>query len=282
MNNFLISPEICLILKAFRDSNSLREAASLLNCDPAGLTRKVQMISQEYGFLEKVNNRWQVSSRGLDLVAWVEESIQTQHHLISEKSSLRFASTMWFFESQIIPNLMSLKKKLGTDISLSMSVPSKSFDDALIGGSVDFVIVCHPPNSPEIEHRQLINEKWIIVAPSSWKSELKKNFHEIIQDKPFIRHTDINQDLLIPNIIIRQNDIVIDNLIGVRSAVCSNLGWSIVPKILVRRELEEGRLIELHLEVPIRDRKICVWWLRNRQSSKKIAHKICAWINETC
>jgi DNA-binding transcriptional LysR family regulator len=278
MEKFEISPDDCLILKAFRDSRSLREAAQLLREDPAGLTRKVQQISNRYGFLQKVNNRWQVTSRGLDLVAWVETSIQSQKKVIQSKNNLRIASTMWFSEEILVPWFSSLKKSLGENLSLSLSVPNKNFELALMDGSVDFVVVCHPPENPEVEHRVLGAETWVLIAPRSWAPHLKANrgnIKQMLQEKPFIRHSDLNTDLFFPDISeFTDADVRIDNLVGIRAAVCEGLGWSLVPEILVHRSLGEGRLIEIPYQVSVHDRKICLWWLRNRSDSKRQSVKI--------
>jgi DNA-binding transcriptional LysR family regulator len=284
MSNFIISPEDCLIMKAFKDSSSLREAARLLDCDPAGLARKVQLISAKYGFLQKVNNRWQLNSRGLDLVAWTEASIQSQIKILSEKSSLRIATTMWFSEEVIVPNLSVLKSLMRPKTNFYISVPDKPFELALIDGSVDFVIVCHPPENPEIVHKQINLEKWILIAPSSWRKLLHLPEMKLIEElktKPFIRHSEINENLFLPEFNeLPESFMTIDNLIGIRSAVASGGGWSLVPKLLVSRYLEEKKLIELPFEMDLRDRKVCVWWLRNRYESRDISTKICSWVKE--
>lgn len=286
MDQFVISPHDCLILKAFRDSGSLREAAQLLKCDPAGLARKVQQISSEHGFLQKVNNRWQVTARGLDLVAWAEASMQSQKKILMAKSSLRIATTMWFSEEMLIPHLTKLKNFLGEKINLSLSVPDKSFELALIDGSVDFVIVCHPPENPEIEHKQIVPEKWTLVAPASWRKDLNpkstKALSELAQ-RPFIRHLSINEDLFLPEFTeVTDSGLTIDNLIGVRSAVIAGHGWSLVPRILVARHIKEGQLLEIPYELPIQDRKVCVWWLRNRYETRIQSSKLVAWVKEVC
>lgn len=282
MNGFAIPPEYCLILKAFRDSDSLREAAVLLNCDPAGLARRVQAISRQHGLLQKVNNRWQLTARGLDLVAWVEHSIESQKAIVSAKSGLRIASTSWFGESKIIPHLHKLKAMIGDDTSVSVSVPDKGFEHALLGGAVDFVIVCHPPENPEIEHRQIAAEKWVVVAPKPWQKDLKGKDLSFLKNRPFVRHADLNEDLFCPDLDIQEAGIVIDNLIGVRSAVKAGLGWSFVPEILVHQELQDGSLIKIPYEVPVRDRKVCLWWLRNRYDTKRFSGKLSTWIKEAC
>jgi DNA-binding transcriptional LysR family regulator len=286
MERFLIPPDDCLILKAFKDSRSLREAASLLGCDPAGLARRVQQISNHYGFLQKVNNRWQLTSRGLDLVAWTESSIQAQKKILSAKSSVRIATTMWFSEEVLIPHLERLRTLLGENVSVSLSIPHKGFEASLIDGSVDYVIVCHPPENPEIEHKQIAEEKWVLIAPKSWQKELKVNgerIFELLKTRPFIRHSEMNLDLFISDLgELSDSGVMIDNLIGIRSAVCEGLGWSLVPQMLVHRYLKSDRLVEIPFEIPTHDRKVCVWWLRNRYETKRQATKIASWAKEVC
>ncbi len=286
MEKFIISPEDCLILKAFKDSRSLREAAGLLDCDPAGLARKVQNISSRYGFLQKVNNRWQVTDRGLDLVAWTEASIQSQKSVFSAKKSLRIASTMWLSEEVLIPNLNRLKSTLGNDIGFSFSVPNKGFEMALIDGSVDLVVACHPPLTSDIQHRQLIKEKWVVIIPSHWKLDQGNKNEDLflaLKKKPFIHHSDINKDLFFPNLSeIPDSGISIDNLIGIRSAVASGLGWSLVPELLVLRQLKQGQIKTVPFKWPVVEPKVCIWWLRNRFELRLQASRLSGWLKEIC
>ena len=284
METFLISPDDCLILKAFKETNSLREAAILLGQDPAGLTRRVQQISNQYGYIQKINNRWQVTARGLDLIAWVESIIQSQKKILQGKDGLRLASTMWFAEEILIPNVLNLKKIFKEDLNISISVPKNDLEMSLIDGSVDYVIVCHPPENPEIEHRQIAEEKWVLVAPIQWKKFIlnnKENIFNYLKDKPFIRHSDLNHDLFLPNFAdLKQSDIQIDNFIGIRSAVCAGIGWSLVPKILIERSVQEEQIFQIPYDIAIHDRKICIWWLRNRYEIKRHSVKMVTWLKE--
>lgn len=281
MENYLIPPDDCLLLKAFKDTQSLREAAILLQCDPAGLTRRVQHISSTYGLIQKVNNRWQLTSGGIDLVAWTEMSIQSQKKLILGKSSLRIASTMWLAEELLIPNFNKLKKVL-ENLTFSFSVPNKGFEQSLIEGSVDFVITCHAPENPEIEHKKLGHEEWVIITPPSWGNKAKTI--ESLRTLPFIRHSDLNTDLFIPEISedIQQTFISIDNLIGIRTAVIEGFGWSVVPRLLVEKSLKKQLLVEVPYSFSMTDRNVCLWWLRNRYDSRKISSKISSWLKEIC
>lgn len=287
MDHFTISPNDCLILKAIKESKSLREAASRLACDPAGLARRIQAISNQHGLIQKVHNRWQVSQRGLNLIAWVEQSMQSQNQVLLAKSSVRIATTMWFSEEVIVPNLASLKDATGKPTPASIYVPSSGFEMAVIDGSVDFAIVCHPPESPEIEHRQVIEEKWTIIAPKAWQKELKNHSLDpwtVLSQKPFVRHNEMNLDLFLPKSTYKfvESPFSMDHMTGIRSAVCEGLGWSIVPLLLVSRYIQEERLVEVSQPLAIPDRKVCIWWLRNRHEMKRQAPRIFSWVKQSC
>lgn len=277
MEKFEISSDDCLILKAFKEANSLREAAKLLGCDPAGLARRVQVISSQYGFLQKVDNRWHLTSQGLDLVAWTEASILSQRTILSSKSSLRIGSPNWFAEEFLLPRMKELKELFGKDISVHLSTPNQGFERALLDGSVDFVMACHPPEIPEVEHKKLFDEEWIIAVPADWKSKGKDPLKEICT-LPFVRHSGINTDLFIPDLeSVLESNVKIDNLVGIRSAVVAGLGWSIVPKILVESCLKEKKMAQWPYDLKVRDRKVCIWWLRNRFEIKRQAARIANW-----
>ena len=271
MDQFLISPDDCLILRALKSTASLREAAKLLNCDPAGLQRKTIRISEEYGYLQKIKGHWTLTDAGKVLVGWLEESIIAQKKILSGDSRIRIAATTWMIEQLLIPNSTALLKALGTKSQLQYSTPL-DFETHLIEGSCDYVVVCHPPEDPAIAHRQLFKEEWVAVIPASWG--LKKAKISDLLNRPFIRHEQINPDIFkVATVTLMTTD----NLISVRSAVQHGLGWSIVPKILVNDLIKRKEIIALQEEIPM-DRKLCVWWLRRRLESKKMASLLCNFI----
>jgi DNA-binding transcriptional LysR family regulator len=280
MEKFTIDPQDCLVLKAFNDSTTLREAAALLKCDPAGLARRAQAISLN-GFLQKVDNRWRVTQRGLNLIAWVETSIQSQNHLLTASENLRMASTTWFAEELIIPHLPQLVEMFDDPPSLSISVPQKSFENAILDGSVDYVVACHPPERPEIAHKQICAEKWVIITPKSWHLKGRLSYEDL-KNKPLVRHSEMNLDLVLPQVAeFTESNVTIDHLIGVRAAVRKDLGWSVVPRILISSSGYQNT-IHIHSEISIPDRKVCLWWLRHRTDIKRQSTKLSSWLKEAC
>lgn len=271
MDNFTISPDDCLILRAFKEASSLREAAKLLNCDPAGLQRKTQRISEEHGLLQKIGGRWGLTDSGLALVGWLEESIAAQNKIVMGNSTIRLASTMWLTELFLIPNLSLLKSKS----HIHISTPGSEIEKHLITGACDFVIVCHPPEDPAIAHKQLFKEEWVVVAPAAWKNS--KLDIDSLMKRPFIRHEQMNPDIFSFQDLSQTTALTVDSLIGVRSAVLSSIGWSVVPKILVHDLIKNKKIIAIKHEVEM-DRKMCVWWLRRRADSKKLSASICQFL----
>lgn len=275
----MISTDDCLILSAFKDATSLREAAAHLSCDPAGLLRKVQRISDEHGFLQKLSGRWTLTASGKVMADWVEKSIEDQKKTLLGQSALRIATTMWLAEELVIPGLKNLKNKFSKQINYQISCPAKNFESHLLDGSCDFVIVCHPPEDPAIAHKQLFKEEWVVIAPKKWKEQNKSLSINDLLNRPFIRHAQVNPDTFGLNSeeLSAITSMTVDNLISVRTAVKEGLGWSIVPRPLVSQLIKTGFLIEIKYSVEM-DRKLCLWWLRSRSESKKLSGIISTWL----
>lgn len=283
MKQFNISPDDCLLLKTIHETSSLREAASVLNCDPAGLTRRIQKLAQETGYIQKVGLRWKINSRGLDLVAWVSDALASQQRLLNSKQTLRIGANAWFAEEVLIPNLKQIKNHIDKNSRVDVLVPEKNLELSLIDGSLDFVIVCHPPENPEIEHKSLMPEDWVIVAPASWENEINKktNALEYLRSKPLIRHLHMNLDLFLPELKDNsESDFGFDTLASVKTAVRNGLGWSLVPQFLVEYEKQKKTLFFIDYPIDIKDRKVCLWWLRNRSHHKRISLKLTSWLKE--
>lgn len=282
---YLIDPTDCLLLKTIHETASLREAALQLKCDPAGLTRRIQKLAEDTGLVQKVGLRWKVTSRGLDLVAWVNDSMESQKRMLTSRQNLRIAATAWFAEEVLIPNLSKLPKFLGHEITASVLLPEKGLEPALLDGSVDFVMTCHPPENPEIEHRSLASEDWVIVAPKSWESEFRRTADPLtlLAHKPYVRHLQLNHDLFLPELkTLTESNYSFDTLAAVKTAVRSGHGWSVVPRFLVDYELEQKNLYRVSYDLDVKDRRVCLWWLRNRSQPKRLSAKLAPWLKQAC
>lgn len=282
MDRYALSSDDCLVLLAIHKSRTLREAARLLGCDPGGLLRKVQRIAGEHDVLQKNHGRWQLTEKGCVLVGWTQETILTQKKLLHSEGMLRIASTSWFAERVLIPATTALRAQFHNDEIQYSALPG-NFDAALVEGDCDFVVACHPPESPLVAHRRICPERWSLVVPASLLGRRSRKISPAdLSALPFVRHRDLNPAALLPfrDGVKIKTAISADNLIGIRAAVLSGLGWSYVPTALVRGEIEAGLIVEIEGEARS-DRNVCLWWLRGSAPARR-AIAVDLWLRKTC
>lgn len=279
MEKFLVTSEDCLILKAFKEANSLRSAAKLLNCDPASLARKAQHIASTYSFLQKVNNRWQLTERGLQMVVWTEVSIESQKKIFTGQTTIKIATPNWFSQEVAVPNLIKLKNQVSENLNFSIVTPQKNLELSLLDGSVDFVITDERPQSPEISYKSISAQKLVPVSAYGWKEDFQSsNAEAVLKSKPFMKNDEIKENTLLSSLDgFKKANYQLDNPLAVKAAVLQGLGWSILPELITQGLVNEKKLYRLPFEFLEEDRKICVWWLRQRLDIRDKVNTICLW-----
>lgn len=286
LSQYLVSPEDCLILLAIRNTQTLREAARLMECDPGGLLRKVQRIADDHGLLRKKDGKWSLTEKGIALVAWTQETILSQKKVMLSETVLRIASTSWLSECALIPATAALASLLGKNAEVQYTVPDQGLERALIEGDGDFAVACHPPEDPAIAHRQVAEEKWCAVlatalAKKNLPAGAKRLSFSELSALPFVRHHGLNPESFLPASwkASPRALLSVDNLAGIRAALLSGLGWSYVPTALVKKEIAGGLL--LTVDTPLKmDRKICLWWLRGSAQARKRAAVMEEWLRK--
>jgi DNA-binding transcriptional LysR family regulator len=285
MGSFPVSSEDCLIVRAFRDGASLREAARALACDPSALVRKVQRISAEHDLIQKINGRWAVTAKGMALVRWTEESILSQQAAMNARPRVRITTTTWLSERLVVPRLPELARITRGGYDWLITTPSGGMDEEILGGKCDFALSCFPPLDPAIAYKRVARENWVIVVPGAWKRAVRElsasTAAEFLVAKPFIQHSHLSPDSILGSVQAKQiGSVQLDHLIGVRAAVMSGLGWSCVPRLLVSQELEHGSLETLDF-LPTRiEANLFLLWFRERKDLRELAKQICEWVSQ--
>lgn len=283
MEKHLIPAEYGLILSAFSHSPTLRGAATLLNMDPSGLVRKVQKMSEEFGLLQKAGNKWIITEKGIKLNRWYDESVARQKLALNEKPMIRIASFTWLAEENLIPKISHLSKHFSSQYTWSFKTISSDLEKELVNNRSDFVITGHPPNDPLVAHKKIFTKNWVTIVPISWqksiKSLKKEELENFLQSKPFIRLTALS-----PSQILKFNpqthaDVVIDGVIGVRSAVAQGIGWSCLPAMSVLALEEQNKILKLDVPTLIKD-DLSFWWLRSRKDLNPILKPISQWLSD--
>lgn len=281
MMKFAIPPEYCLIINAFSQAESLRGAAALLGMDPPALVRKVHKIAAEFGYLQKVGNRWMVTEAGRRIAQWTDEMMLSQAELSEEKSVLRISSFSWLAEEMLIPEFHKLQKLLKPNQHCTFKMNASNQEQELLQSRTDLVVQGHAPNDPSIAYKRISTHNWVVVAPYSWKKRfVQLNSNETIerlQNKPFIRHAQINPELILGFQPTIKSYVTTDSVIGLRSAVYHGEGWSALPAMAATRYLKEDKLVKVNIPTFLKD-DVSVWWVRGRKDLTEIAKSTAKWI----
>jgi DNA-binding transcriptional LysR family regulator len=282
MDNFPIPAEYCLIVNTFSKVPTLRQVATLLNMDPAGLVRKVQRISEDFGFLIKVGNRWMLTESGHRVARWTEEYINSQKRLIEEKPQFRVAAFAWLTEEVLVPRFNELQSYSGKDVAWSFKMTAADLEQEIIHNRSDFVIHGHAPNDPAVAHKKIASFPWVVVVPISWKKNLPSGSSEkllsYLNSKPFVRHSGINPAQILGFSPKKTADIIIDGVIGVRAAVIAEEGWSALPAMSVISASKQKLISKLEIPTNIRD-DLSLWWLRSRKDSAQQVRILTKWLS---
>lgn len=280
---FIIPPEYGLIVNAFSQTSTLRGAAQMLGMDPAALVRKVQTISQEYGYLEKIGRRWTVTDKGRKVAYWTEEMINSQKILAEDVPRLRVSAYSWLIEEALIPHYESLNEAFKEKFRWSFKMGGSDLESDLIHNRTDFVIHGKAPMDPSIAHQRIINYPWVAVAPYSWKKSVsgipQKQLVDFLNTKSFCRHADLNPITALNYLPEKIHDLIADGVIGLRSAVINEMGWSALPAMSIQRALKENKVIKLNLPITYTD-NVSIWWIRSRKDISKYSKQIANWIQK--
>ncbi len=283
MKNYPVSPEHCLILKALYETESLREAARLLEMDPAHLTRKLQKMPEGYDLVQKSGNKWILTEAGKRLALWVEEGIARQKELLEQKPVQRIACFTWLAEQLLIPHYQKLNKLTQERYTWSFEITNSDLEHAIITGKSEFVITCHSPNDPLIAHKKFEKDPWVIVVPSTWKKEVSKipfeNLVEYLHTKPFVRLATTDPEHILGFSPRKHAEILLDGVMGVRTAVIHGHGWSCLPSYALISAIENNELIKLELESMTKG-DLSIWWLRSRKDFSENVRLISKWVAE--
>jgi DNA-binding transcriptional LysR family regulator len=283
MLKFPIPPEYCLIINAFNQADSLRGAAVILGMDPPALVRKVQKISAELGYLQKVGNRWAVTESGRRVAQWTDEVLRSQSELAQEKSALRISSFSWLAEEVLIPEYHLLKQMLPAHQSILFKITATNQEQELIQSRADLIIQGHAPTDPCIAHKRVSSHPWVVVIPFAWKKRISylsdAQIIEFLNRNPFIRHSNLNPETALGFQPRTKALLTVDGVIGLRSAVTHNEGWTVLPAMSVRHLVHDNKLIKLNLQTFIKD-DVSVWWIRARKDMSAIAKTTAKWISE--
>lgn len=259
---------------------SITKAAEQLNLTQPAISIQLKNFQQQFDYplIEMIQKKIHVTALGKE-IAQAAESIINEIDNINYKSQnfknklaghlkIAIVSTGKY----IMPYFLADFLKQNTGIDLTMDVTNKSkVISSLLQNEVDFALVSILPEQIQVQKFDLIeNELFLVGNKTAGKV---KNIEKSLDNLPFIFREEGSGTRQIMEKFIQKNKIKIKKKIeltsneAVKQAIIAGLGYSIMPLIGIRNEIESGLLKIIPMKgLPIQTTWRLIWLKEKRLS----------------
>ena len=277
MNYTLHQLRIYLIVT---ETLSITKTAEKLNLTQPAISIQLKNFQDQFDYplIEIINKKIQVTGLGKE-IAIAAESIISEIDNINYKSQnyknklaghlkIAIVSTGKY----IMPYFLAdyLKQNSGVDLTMDVTNYSKVLS-SLLQYEIDFALISHDPDNIKFEKFDLIKNELFLVGNNDAITPLKGD--KTLTDTPFIFREAGSRTRLVMENFISKNKIKIKKKIeltsneAVKQAVIAGLGYSIMPIIGIRNEIENG-LLKI---IPIKGLPIQTTWRLIWLKEKKLS-----------
>ncbi len=253
---------------------SISKAAKELYTSQPAVTRVIKLIEKELGCSLFVRSKYgvELTKEGEILYEYVNSAFITLtkgEEMVLKAGSLTegdilIGSTITALDEFLFEYLKVFHRKYPNVKYRIFTQSSNQTIQKLNSGLIDVAFVTTPyDENPNLIKYELNDFENIIIAGDKFKNILKKNINlKELEDNPFVllpRHMQLRE---YTDKLFEENGMHVDPTIEVDSAhmvapmVENNFGIGIVPKSLVKKELEENRVFEVKLDKPLPNRKV--------------------------
>lgn len=252
------------LLTLLGEELSVKKVAQRLGRDETTVTRQLNQLAQRFPVLQKNNGMWLLTPFGLEVAKFGRKMMDEQRLLVSLPKVIRIGTTKEFSEWVLSP---LLSKILQSSFQIQVLTELGSFESALMDGRVDFILSCGKPVDPTIKFKKL--KSFPMTCVSSKRVKVKE-----LTAMPAIEHTGLTIRSLVPEMnpeIVAQ----FDHISGVRGAVRAGMGWTILPKYSVQRDIDLGDLFEVKIDgLDAIKEDFSLWYMRDYSNLEKVARHI--------
>ncbi|WP_394185853.1 LysR family transcriptional regulator [Metabacillus halosaccharovorans] len=253
----------CLVV----DEGSISQAARLSYVSQPAVTRQIRQLENFYGTLlfDRTEGKLTVTTTGKMLYpfakAIVDDFNRSKEVILQAtgeyNSSLRVGASLTIGE-YLLPSLLGRFKKQTPDIKVSLTIRNTpSVLEDLSNDVIDIALV-----EGIVEDKSFIVEKFaddelILVFPTDhpWKEKSEISIEELAHERMIWRESLSGTRLIVENALNEhgilnkiESYMEIGSTQAIKSAVEAGLGISILPRLTVTRELEQGVLQEMKIE----------------------------------
>jgi LysR family transcriptional regulator, low CO2-responsive transcriptional regulator len=266
---------------------SITKAAEELHLTQPAVSIQLKNFQDQFPFplTEVLNRRLYITDFGKEIAAAVDniidetQSINQKTMAYQGKMTGRLKISIVSTGKYVMPFFLSRFIGSHEGVELIMDVTNKSkVLTSLENNEVDFSLVSVLPEHLNTEKLELIQNKLFLVGNSEWQNKKKMNDKHIFESLPLIyrelgsgtRHT--MEKFIEKNKLPIRKTMELTSNEAVKQAVIAGLGYSIMPLIGIKNELNTGELQIIPVKgFPIKS----VWnliWLKGKRFSPVAAH----------
>jgi DNA-binding transcriptional LysR family regulator len=270
MNYTLHQLRIYLIVT---ETLSITKTAEKLNLTQPAISIQLKNFQDQFDYplIEIINKKIQVTGLGKEIAIAAESIIneidninynsQNYKNKLAGHLKIAIVSTGKY----IMPYFLAdyLKQNSAVDLTMDVTNYSKVLS-SLLQYEIDFALISHDPDNIKFEKFDLIKNELFLVGNNDAMTPLKGD--KTLTDTPFIFREAGSRTRLVMENFISKNKIKIKKKIeltsneAVKQAVIAGLGYSIMPIIGIRNDIESGLLKIIPMKgLPIQTTWRLIW-----------------------
>jgi len=264
------------------ETKSITKAAEELNLTQPAVSIQLKKLQEQFDIplTEVIGRQLYVTHFGaeiaitaqkvLDEVDTITYKSKTFKGILSGKLTLSVVSTAKYVMPYFLTDFLNHNK--GIDLVMDVTNKSKVVK-SLENNEVDFALVSILPDDIQLQSEILLENKLYLVGNQNAVSEIQNNYSNLFDEYPLIFREEGSATRLVMENYLHRNGIQsakkmqLTSNEAVKQAVIAGIGYSIMPIIGLKNELENGDIKIITMKgFPIKSNWHLVW-LKNKSLS---------------
>ncbi|MFL0269095.1 LysR substrate-binding domain-containing protein [Candidatus Clostridium radicumherbarum] len=252
-------------------TKSYTKAAELLNITQPAVSQHIKFLEEEYNvkLIKKSGRSLDLTEEGLILFDYAEEikvlysalEMRLKHKSgIIKKYNLGASMSIGGY---ILPYILAKYKKINENVNIFLQVNNtEEILEKLINGRLDFALIEGPFDKNKFKYKKFKDDELVLAvsANNNFTKLTEVTVEEILKGNLILREEGSGTRKIFENKLIELgyslNDLSgcmeIGNISGIKSLIELNLGYSIISRETIKKELSQGTI----KTVAIKDIKI--------------------------
>jgi DNA-binding transcriptional LysR family regulator len=253
---------------------SITKTAEKLNLTQPAISIQLKNFQDQFDYplIEIINKKIQVTGLGKEIAIAAESNINYKSQNYKNKLAGHLKIAIVSTGKYIMPYFLGdyLKQNSGVDLTMDVTNYSKVLS-SLLQYEIDFALISHDPDNIKFEKFDLIKNELFLVGSNTSSNTLSGE--KAITESTFLFREEGSRTRLVMENFIAKNKIKIKKKIeltsneAVKQAVIAGIGYSIMPLIGIRNEIENGLLKIIPMKgLPIQTTWRLIWLKEKRLS----------------